>query len=73
MRSLASTFEIPGGTHRGPLLIGACPCRLGFARGLPLLPIYQYVNGYAYDPDKVKNLYLTPRMMTMFKAIEVVK
>ena len=41
--------------------------------GLPLLPLYQYVNGYAYDPDKVKNLHLTPRMMTMLKVIEVVK
>jgi len=41
--------------------------------GLPLLPLYHYVNVFAFDPDRIKNLYLTPRMMTMMKAIEVVK
>ena len=39
--------------------------------GLPLLPLYHYVNVFAFDPDRVKNLYLTPRMMTMMKYIEV--
>ena len=39
--------------------------------GLPLLPLYHYVNVFAFDPDRIKNLYLTPRMMTMMKAIEV--
>ncbi len=38
---------------------------------LPLLPLYQYVNVFAFDPDHVKNLYLTPRMMTVLKAVEV--
>jgi oligopeptide transport system substrate-binding protein len=41
--------------------------------GLPLLPLYQYVNVFAFDPDRVKNLYLTPRMMTMLKQVEVVR
>jgi oligopeptide transport system substrate-binding protein len=41
--------------------------------GLPLLPIYQYVNEYAFNPNKVKHLHLTPRMMTVLKAVEVVK
>ena len=39
---------------------------------LPLLPLYNYVNVFAFDPDRVRNLYLTPRMMTMLRAVEVV-
>ena len=27
--------------------------------------------GFAFDPDRVKNLYLTPRMMTMLRVVEV--
>ena len=41
--------------------------------GLPLLPLFYYVNIYAFDPDRVKNLYLTPRSMTMQYPIEVRK
>lgn len=41
--------------------------------GLPLLPIYHDVTVCAFDPDKVKNLYLTPRMMTMLHVVEVVE
>lgn len=41
--------------------------------GLPILPIYQYVNTFAFDPDRIKNLYLTPRRMTMLRVVEVVK
>jgi oligopeptide transport system substrate-binding protein len=41
--------------------------------GLPLLPLYHYVNVFAFNPDRVKNLYLTPRMMTVMKVIEVVE
>jgi len=39
--------------------------------GLPLLPLYTYVNVFAFNPDRVKNLYLTPRMMTMLRVVEV--
>ena len=39
--------------------------------GLPLLPLYYYVNAFAFDPDRVRHLYLTPRMMTMLKPVEV--
>lgn len=39
--------------------------------GVPLLPLYQYVNVFGFDPDKVKNLHLTPRMMTVIHVIEV--
>jgi len=38
---------------------------------LPLLPLYYYVNIFALDPDRVANLHLTPRMMTMLKYVEV--
>lgn len=41
--------------------------------GLPLLPLYHYVNVFAFDPDRIRNLHLTPRMMTMMKVIEVTK
>jgi len=41
--------------------------------GLPLLPLFYYVNIYAFDPDRVQNLYLTPRSMTMQYPIEVGK
>lgn len=40
---------------------------------LPLLPLYVYVNTYAFNPDKVRNLYLTPRMMTMLRVVEVTR
>lgn len=38
---------------------------------LPLLPMYQYVNVFAFRPDQVRNLHLTPRMMTMLRVVEV--
>jgi len=41
--------------------------------GLPLLPIYHEVDVCAFDPDRIKNLYLTPRMMTVMHTIEVTK
>jgi oligopeptide transport system substrate-binding protein len=41
--------------------------------GLPLVSLYTYVNVFAFNPDRVKNLYLTPRMMTMLHAVEVVR
>lgn len=39
--------------------------------GVPLLPVFQYVNIFAFDPDRVKHLHLTPRIMTVMKALEV--
>lgn len=39
--------------------------------GLPMVPLFQYVNLSAFDPDRVKNLHLTPRMMTMLRVVEV--
>ena len=40
---------------------------------VPVLPLYQYVNTFAFRPERVKNLFLTPRMMTMLRAVEVVR
>lgn len=40
--------------------------------GLPILPLYHYVNKFAFRPERVKNLHLSPRMMTMLKVVEVV-
>lgn len=41
--------------------------------GLPLLPLYYYVDVVAFDTERVKNLYLTPRNMTMLWPVEVVE
>ncbi len=38
---------------------------------LPLLPLYSYVYVEAFDPDRVKNLYVTLRQMSMLWPIEV--
>jgi oligopeptide transport system substrate-binding protein len=40
---------------------------------LPLLPVFYYVQVVAFDPDRVKNLYLDPRLLTALYVIEVVK
>ncbi|MFQ6048751.1 MAG: peptide ABC transporter substrate-binding protein, partial [Phycisphaerae bacterium] len=40
-------------------------------QALPLLPLYHYVNIFAFDPQRVQNIYLTPRMMTMLKYVQV--
>lgn len=40
-------------------------------QAVPLLPLYHYVNVFAFDPDRLTNLYLTPRMMTMLKYVEL--
>jgi oligopeptide transport system substrate-binding protein len=42
-------------------------------QALPLLPLYHYVNVFAFHPHRVQNLYLTPRMMTMFKYVQVAR
>lgn len=39
--------------------------------GLPFLPLYHDVTICAFDPDRIKNLHLTPRMMTMMYPVEV--
>jgi oligopeptide transport system substrate-binding protein len=41
--------------------------------GLPLLPLYHYVNVFAFPPDRVKGIHLTPRNMVMLRAVEVVR
>ncbi len=40
---------------------------------LPLLPLYYEVNVCAFDPDRIKHLYMTPRLMTMLHVVEVLK
>ena len=38
---------------------------------LPIIPLYNSVNVFAFDPARVQNLHLTPRLMTMLKPVEV--
>ncbi len=41
--------------------------------GLPILPLYQYVNTFCFDPDKVRGLHLNPRLTMVFKNVEVTR
>ena len=37
------------------------------------MPIYTYVHIYAFDPDRIRNLYLKPRAIDNLRVIEVVQ
>ena len=39
---------------------------------MPLLPIYHYVNQFAFRSDQVEGLHLNPRLMTMLKYVKKV-
>lgn len=40
---------------------------------LPLLPLYNYVYVEAFDPDRIRNLHISPRQMSLLWPIEVLE
>lgn len=40
---------------------------------LPILPLFHYVNIYAFDPARIRSLTLHPRLLVPYKRLEVVR